>query len=251
MNGLVAASTPDLEALAHHVEHGTIRGRLTSATLSAVGLSALLELAPILVDVDATAALLAIRTALAERARDGARIDLVWTGPEALVSSARDTAVVVRELFANAQKSVLVAGFTFDHGADILSPLADAMRERGVRASFFLNVNPAPNTTPDVVAGATAARFIEQNWPATDVFPEFLYDPRTATHGVNASLHAKCIVVDDAHAFLGSANFTDRGQHRNIEVGVLVEDKRFATDLTEQWRRASAAGIFLRVPSRR
>ncbi len=32
-------------------------------------------------------------------------------------------------------------------------------------------------------------------------------------------LHARCVVVDRARAFVSSANFTQRGQERNIEVG--------------------------------
>ncbi|WP_441293152.1 phospholipase D-like domain-containing protein [Sorangium sp. KYC3313] len=47
-------------------------------------------------------------------------------------------------------------------------------------------------------------------------------------------MHAKCVVVDSAKA-LSSANFTQRGQERNIEVGVLIEDPSFASYLAGQW----------------
>ena len=49
------------------------------------------------------------------------------------------------------------------------------------------------------------------------------------------SLHAKCIVVDGSTALVTSANFTDRGQTRNIEAGVLVRDRGFAERLASQW----------------
>jgi phosphatidylserine/phosphatidylglycerophosphate/cardiolipin synthase-like enzyme len=49
--------------------------------------------------------------------------------------------------------------------------------------------------------------------------------------GVFASLHAKCIVVDGRWVFAMSANFTDRGQTRNVEMGVLLEDARLAAVL--------------------
>jgi phosphatidylserine/phosphatidylglycerophosphate/cardiolipin synthase-like enzyme len=67
----------------------------------------------------------------------------------------------------------------------------------------------------------------------------FVPDP-----GVFASLHAKCVVVDGRWVFATSANFTNRGQSRNVEVGLLVEDGSVATALEAQfsagpWRRAA------------
>jgi phosphatidylserine/phosphatidylglycerophosphate/cardiolipin synthase-like enzyme len=54
--------------------------------------------------------------------------------------------------------------------------------------------------------------------------PEIYFDPRSlAMDGKpKAVLHAKCVVVDAATAFVSSANFTEAAQERNIEVGVLV-----------------------------
>jgi phosphatidylserine/phosphatidylglycerophosphate/cardiolipin synthase-like enzyme len=50
------------------------------------------------------------------------------------------------------------------------------------------------------------------------------YDPRSLTGGetARASLHAKCVVVDGTKALIGSANFTEAAQVRNIEVGIVV-----------------------------
>jgi len=50
------------------------------------------------------------------------------------------------------------------------------------------------------------------------------------------SLHAKCVVVDARITLIGSANFTDRGQTRNIEVGVLIDDAAFARQVALQWQ---------------
>jgi phosphatidylserine/phosphatidylglycerophosphate/cardiolipin synthase-like enzyme len=53
--------------------------------------------------------------------------------------------------------------------------------------------------------------------------------------------------VDARWTLLTSANFTDRGQTRNIEAGGLLDDPRFALDLLRQWRSAVSAGHFLRA----
>jgi phosphatidylserine/phosphatidylglycerophosphate/cardiolipin synthase-like enzyme len=58
-----------------------------------------------------------------------------------------------------------------------------------------------------------------------------------------ASLHAKCIVVDEERTLITSANFTERGQTRNIEAGVLIEDRGFAEELGAQWRQLIAARL--------
>jgi phosphatidylserine/phosphatidylglycerophosphate/cardiolipin synthase-like enzyme len=42
---------------------------------------------------------------------------------------------------------------------------------------------------------------------------------------------------------VSSANFTERGQDRNIEVGVLIEDPSFASYLAGQWLGLVDAGI--------
>jgi phosphatidylserine/phosphatidylglycerophosphate/cardiolipin synthase-like enzyme len=40
-----------------------------------------------------------------------------------------------------------------------------------------------------------------------------------------------------------SANFTDRGQHRNTEAGVSIDDESFATALEQQWLNLINAGL--------
>jgi phosphatidylserine/phosphatidylglycerophosphate/cardiolipin synthase-like enzyme len=44
---------------------------------------------------------------------------------------------------------------------------------------------------------------------------------------------------------VGSANFTDRAQTRNVEVGALLSDTSFAQALLGQFRGAVAAGVFV------
>lgn len=58
-------------------------------------------------------------------------------------------------------------------------------------------------------------------------------------------MHAKCVVVDDRWALVGSANFTDRGQTRNVEVGALVDDAIFAREVLRQFHAARDAGLFV------
>jgi phosphatidylserine/phosphatidylglycerophosphate/cardiolipin synthase-like enzyme len=103
--------------------------------------------------------------------------------------------------------------------------------------------------TPPMDAGwflrTQAAAWRTRYWSFGAPVPTLYVDPRAAVPKSYASLHAKCIVVDGERALVGSANFTDRGQTRNIEAGVLVDDARFSTELVRQFHDAVGAGLFV------
>jgi phosphatidylserine/phosphatidylglycerophosphate/cardiolipin synthase-like enzyme len=238
----------DLERLAKLLREGSLHAPITNAALLAAGLEHLashLEWAralPAETLVDVVHLIIAER-----RAHTTTRAELVWTGPDVAASLSRDTAVVVRELLASVQRNAVIAGYSFDHGADILRPLHATMRSRGARVAVYLDVLRAP-VGREVQAHLRDEidRFLHENWPFGDPEPDLFFDPRTLPSDSVVSLHAKCIVVDDARALITSANFTDRGQHRNIEVGVLIEDAAFAAKLGSQWRALTDAGLMRR-----
>jgi hypothetical protein len=231
--GLTAISRPDLEALLSEVESGRLRCPLTEAGLMAAGLGHLVGRVGILGGLDTTAVIAALQVALAERERPR-RPELIWTGPEASSSEARDTAVVVRQLFREARQSVLLGGYAMDSGGDILRPLHDSMRDHGVEATLFLNLEGRAKTAIETDRAAVEAvtAFMAKNWPFGEPTPEIYYDPRSLTFGAGASQHAKFLTVD--------------GQRRNIEAGVLIDDESFAGALIEQWRGLVRAGLVRR-----
>lgn len=237
---LTPVGTPDLEQLLGALRAGRLCDPLDRTSLHAAGLGHLGARLGNLSALGAASLRAVVEAALAERSVvPSCRAHLVWTGPEAPVSTARDTAVVLRELFSTAQKRVLVAGYRFTQGRDILRPLHESMTTRGVSAAFFIDLDRG---TPSEVL----RRFLEENWPFGAPFPDLYYDPRTAGPGASVIFHAKCVVVDEHRSLVTSANFTYSGQSQNVEVGVLLEDASFAKTLAAQLGAATAAGIFLR-----
>ncbi|HXV60101.1 MAG TPA: DISARM system phospholipase D-like protein DrmC [Vicinamibacteria bacterium] len=227
--GLTEVALPDLEALLRLIERDRVRWPLTEASLESHGLGHVFERLQPLAALDEANLRPLLHVIIAERRfRPVPRVDLVWTGPEAHVSTARDTLVVVRELFEDAQKSVLIGGYAFDHGKDIFAPLHKTMKERRVQTLIFVN---------------KVQDFLQENWPFGEPLPEVYSDPRTADSESRVSLHAKCIVVDETKALVTSANFTDRGQTRNIEMGVLIDDPGLASRLVQQWRGLIESGL--------
>jgi phosphatidylserine/phosphatidylglycerophosphate/cardiolipin synthase-like enzyme len=113
---------------------------------------------------------------------------------------------------------------------------------------MFLNIPRADQgTDPAKHARAFVQRLLIDNWPWQDKLPELYYDPRTIEPDSLESLHAKCVIVDEKLTLIGSANFTGRGQTRNIEVGVLIDDASFARQVAFQWQGLINQKLVLRV----
>jgi phosphatidylserine/phosphatidylglycerophosphate/cardiolipin synthase-like enzyme len=49
--------------------------------------------------------------------------------------------------------------------------------------------------------------------------------------------------VDHRLSLITSANFTERGQSRNFEAGVEIEDEAFAQSLARQWQNLVDEGV--------
>ncbi|MFO0558004.1 MAG: DISARM system phospholipase D-like protein DrmC [Polyangiales bacterium] len=239
-----------IEQLATAVERDRIECPLAEIDLVDEGLGAVAKsLLSALSGLDKRSVLTLLRAVLAERThRPPPRIDLVWSGPDARGVRSRDTSLVVRALFEGAEREVLIAGYSFDK-PEILAPLHRAMVDRDVRATIIMDIKdtaPSP-LLADEHAIKRIDRFFFELWPFGPPRPSVYWDPRTARPGPPwHSMHAKCIVVDEQRALVTSANFTDRGQSRNIEVGALIDDRGFAGELAAQWRALIAAGALAR-----
>lgn len=245
--GLAAVCESDLLALVADIDAGRLPFPLTEGGFVLRHLGHMWPQCRWMTGLGADAVGAVVRAVLAERVRNTAtQLSLVWTGPEAAVSRTRDTAVVVKDLFYRAKEHVIVGGYSFDHGSDILQPLHGAMRDRGVKVQLFLDLGGHADTRAsiDVYARASVERFLRENWPFGPPHPTVLYNPEDATPGHWSSMHAKCIVVDDRFSLITSANFTNRGHNRNIEAGVLIDDPTFATEFATHWRNLVALGIF-------
>jgi hypothetical protein len=159
-------------------------------------------------------------------------VDLVTTGPEAGGVANRNTAVVVSELFREAEHSVLVAGYAVYQGQKVFQALGDRMAQHPqLKTRMFLDVPRKQSDTSS--ADALIARFVQQfkssQWPNGMPLPNvYCCEQLMTQNGKPGSLHAKCIVVDSEHVFVSSANFTEAAQERNIEVGLLVQSRALA-----------------------
>lgn len=183
------------------------------------------------------------------RAENAPTLDLVISGPTSPAAPTRDTSVVVRELFAGAERSVLVVGYAVHQGHRVFEALArrmEAVPDLSVRLCLDIRRPPADTSDAADVARRFVANFREHDWPG-ERLPAIYYDPRSLSlgRGGRASLHAKCIVVDEWTAFVSSANFTEAAHERNIEVGVLIQSREAAARLARHFLALMQGGVLL------
>jgi len=244
---LAALGTDDLRAIAGALAAGRLRPPITALGVSrtcttaapevvAAGLQALVD------DGLRPGHLEQFLAALADArstAHDATSVDLVWSGPEAPGTASRDTAAVLMELFAEAEREILVAGYAVYHGREIFRSLAARMdADPSLQVTMFLDIRRAPGDTSlssEIVKRFTA-EFCARHWPGPRL-PAIYYDPRAleTDRTRRAALHAKCAVVDRRAALVTSANFTPAAQTKNIEVGALIRSPRFATHLADHF----------------
>lgn len=170
------------------------------------------------------------------------RVQLVWSPPELVDADARDTAVVMQELFRRARSSVLISTFALDEkkkSQALFGELAARMEaEPHLAVRVFANIHRKnlDDRPAAVLLSEFYRRIREQIWPGQRL-PEVYYDPRSLeTEGPKrAVLHAKAVVVDGRFSLLSSANLTEAAQERNIEAGVLIDDARLAERIVHQF----------------
>ena len=80
-------------------------------------------------------------------------------------------------------------------------------------------------------------RFVKTQWPVSGRMPVAYYYPSSLEldSEKRASLHAKCVIVDNDVAFISSANFTEAAQEKNVEVGVLVRSSSLSGQITRHF----------------
>ncbi len=186
-----------------------------------------------------------------ERCRSSeARIELVATGPDGQ-EHARNTAVVVEQLFREAREEVLIVGFAVYDGQSIFRTIAERLEaEPALRAVICLDVarRAGDSATDATIIDSFRRKFKKSNW-ASSRLPELYYDPRSlsADRDTRAVLHAKTIVVDEQTALVTSANPTPAAYERNIEIGVVIRGGEIPRAIRRHFTALVASGALRQI----
>lgn len=134
--------------------------------------------------------------------------ELVATLPPETPGIARPTERVVREMIDRAEKEIILLGYE--------------LTDRGL----ILLLAAAVSRGTDVIMICDRSRGVAERvlevWPAETQRPKIFYDRKRADVAPYASMHAKCLLVDNNDLLVTSANFTFHGLHGNIEIGIRL-----------------------------
>jgi phosphatidylserine/phosphatidylglycerophosphate/cardiolipin synthase-like enzyme len=116
------------------------------------------------------------------------------------------------------------------------------------QTSLRLQRKKGDTTATEQLVRRFADRFWKVDWPGS-ARPRIYYDPRSLEqNGPGGVLHAKAAVADDEAVFVTSANLTEAGLDRNIEVGLFLRDRALAASLSSHFRGLIDRGLLHPLP---
>ena len=244
-NPLLTLSPNELRNIAEQIRQGRVSLPFTPTSLS--------RLIPAKLALEITAALNALLKPegcleLLAQSREesrplSAQLEIVTSGTEDSAADTRRTAIVMENLFREAQHTILISGYNIWDGKELLAPLTNRLRQNpGIQIEFYLNISTSPE--------AFQTNFKRNHWPADLPVPPIYYLPASllADRDPNkAVLHSKCLIVDTHKVFLTSANLTEAAQTRNIELGVIFSNSSLARQKEEFFQHLREQRILLKV----
>lgn len=159
--------------------------------------------------------------------------ELVWTGPNPASLPLRRTDQALLQLIRAARQELLIVSFAIYNIPEIVAALIDAL-DRGVRVRIIAETPEASNGK---IAYGMAATFSTTISERTQIYVWRKEKRPMDDQGRYGSLHAKCVVCDQHHLFISSANLTEYAMSLNIEMGILSHNCRLAKQVLQQMDR--------------
>lgn len=139
----------------------------------------------------------------------------VFTLPTEYQSSLMMTKSEMIKLITTAKKSIYVFGFFLTgHASEVIDALKEASG-RGIKIIFIAD-SIDKFVTP-----------LEKIWKSGSL-PSCYVINKNSEHGSELKMHAKTIIIDECRLILTSANLTHYGLNKNVEFGVIIENRTVA-----------------------
>ena len=163
---------------------------------------------------------------------DADKVSLVVTAPPLFSINARTTMNVVQSLIGNAERNILITGYSLSSYFLELVDTIIQQSQRGVFVKFFVNNLDKQPEFEKVLR--YKGRFLK------------VYNYRQEDDKMSA-LHAKVISVDQKQTLITSANLSYHGQQGNIELGTLIESKQIARQIEDVFTKLIFSKVFEEV----
>lgn len=157
---------------------------------------------------------------------------LVATTSPSFSIKARSTKNSVEDMIKNAQKNILITGYSLSDYFDDLIDIIIKKSQEGIFVKFFVN-------------NASEQKNLDKLFRYKGNFLKIYNYPKQS--GSLSSLHAKVISTDQKHTLITSANLSYHGQEGNIELGLYVESKDIATQLNDIFTNLIFSRTFVEI----
>lgn len=157
--------------------------------------------------------------------------EIVITAPDSFRVKSRKTHEVIMELLENAQKSIVLTGYSV---SDYFSEHIDCIikkSQQGVYVNIFINDLEKQKDSLERLM-AYQSKFLK------------VYEYQKQEDKM-AALHAKILVVDSNRSLISSANLSYHGLQGNIEMGILLESVDKAEKIEELLKELRRMKVFV------
>lgn len=163
----------------------------------------------------------------------------VWTTPGHLAGGGRLTSSIHHYVSA-ARESVICSTFNFQRSSALWKVLAETSLRTEVSVRIYMDTAAADehpaHWSPSTVEVATAMR-------GAKVFRTVAWDGQQVTN------HAKFIAIDHQFLVIMSANFSKSAEHKNVELGLVIQDP-LVTQAVERQMSELELSVFEQVRSK-
>ena len=163
---------------------------------------------------------------------DADKVSLVVTAPPLFSINARTTMNVMQSLIGNAERNILITGYSLSSYFLELVDTIIQKSQRGVFVKFFVNNLDKQPEFEKILR--YKGRFLK------------VYNYRQEDDKMSA-LHAKVISVDQKQTLITSANLSYHGQQGNVEIGTLIESKQIAKQIENIFTKLLFSKVFEEV----
>jgi len=163
---------------------------------------------------------------------DAEKVSLVVTAPPSFKIKTQTTMNAVQSLIHNAERNILITGYSLSSYFSDLEDEIIQKSQRGVFVKFFVN---------DIEKQSEFDKLIRYKGRFLKIYNYHSDEDKMA------ALHAKVISVDKSQSLITSANLSYHGQQGNIELGTLIESKDVAKQIDEVFTQLIFAKVFTEV----
>lgn len=160
------------------------------------------------------------------------KVSLVVTAPPSFSIKARNTMTVVKSMIEEAQRNIIITGYSL---SSYFSELIDTIiykSQCGVFVKFFVN---------DIEKQLEFDKLLRYKGQFLKIYNYHQVDDRMS------ALHAKVISVDQQSSLITSANLSYHGQQGNIELGALIKSEQIAKQIDDIFTKLIFSKVFSEI----